>query len=726
MKIKNKKFTLIELIIVIVVIAILAGMALPKFIGVRKNAEVSAMERDLDTLEKAVMMYNLDNEDNNYPFKEPTSRSVATVTGLKDSIYEALESLGDDGSEVYELDMDLLSPYLSKLKYKDDVYLYSLQSGTAIHEDGKVDGNGETHHILGRGTLTSGNDTAIEEDGVHYKTFDASNVAKWESFSYKADIPKGGKITFEWAAVENLDEVEELKKETRSKSTNWISDFESLPESRYLVSKITITSADEGQSVLKSLNVKYKVKETSDDSDLEGDSNDAADSNVTPIVSSLDDVLVASSTTTHVVGKDGELYGCGLNASSSMIGDGTYGTEKPSLTKIVLEAGVKPKSIHKASTATFALGDNGEMYVWGANTNSLLTVPTSTASQYKTPTKIELPGGVKFKEIFTNSGEDHVLAIGEDENLYGWGKNSSGQIGRGEATSYAQTTPYRITLAPGVKPVKAWVCSDRMSFALGDDGNMYGWGVTSAKLFPYSGNENTSPNKIPLPGGVKAVDAQVSSKNLIILGEDGNLYGRGINGNGVLGLGHTNQVQETTLLEIPNGEKVKSFSLDKSTGQHGTTDRDMLVAITDKGKIYASGYNFYEALGDKETLTTSVKNFIELKLPNGVKPVSALSKASKLMIQGSNGKVYVSGSNTNGTAFLDSSITNAKTLTEINLPSDVEVYGIVATDVNTFIVGTKGELYGTGSNSLCQFPNGVKGTKYTTPTLIDVTLKVNK
>ena len=43
-KFNIKKFTLIELIIVIVVIGLLAGMSLPKFIGVTKDAKVAAMD----------------------------------------------------------------------------------------------------------------------------------------------------------------------------------------------------------------------------------------------------------------------------------------------------------------------------------------------------------------------------------------------------------------------------------------------------------------------------------------------------------------------------------------------------------------------------------------------------------------------------------------------------------------------------------------------------------
>lgn len=151
---KNKRFTLIELIIVIVVIGILAGMALPKFIGVQRNAHVGAMQRDLDVLEKAVLLYTMDTEDGSYPFLNKVSVSSGT---LKDSLLEA----GDDGSEVYELDMDKLKPYIEKLKYNEDNYLYSLQTGLAINEEGKLDGDNKVHHTLSGGIVEDSNTVGI-------------------------------------------------------------------------------------------------------------------------------------------------------------------------------------------------------------------------------------------------------------------------------------------------------------------------------------------------------------------------------------------------------------------------------------------------------------------------------------------------------------------------------------------------------------------------------------
>jgi len=55
---KNKKgFTLIELIVVLAVLAIIMAIAVPRFIGVQKDAEAKADLATLEMIEKAAELY---------------------------------------------------------------------------------------------------------------------------------------------------------------------------------------------------------------------------------------------------------------------------------------------------------------------------------------------------------------------------------------------------------------------------------------------------------------------------------------------------------------------------------------------------------------------------------------------------------------------------------------------------------------------------------------------
>lgn len=58
-------FTLIELLIVVAIIGILAGIAIPNFLGARTKARVSRAFADMRTIGNALEMYYIDNT--NYP-----------------------------------------------------------------------------------------------------------------------------------------------------------------------------------------------------------------------------------------------------------------------------------------------------------------------------------------------------------------------------------------------------------------------------------------------------------------------------------------------------------------------------------------------------------------------------------------------------------------------------------------------------------------------------------
>jgi len=59
----QKGFTLIELIIVIAILGILATVAIPNFIGIRKNAGTAVTKANAQMLATAINLYNIANPD---------------------------------------------------------------------------------------------------------------------------------------------------------------------------------------------------------------------------------------------------------------------------------------------------------------------------------------------------------------------------------------------------------------------------------------------------------------------------------------------------------------------------------------------------------------------------------------------------------------------------------------------------------------------------------------
>ena len=77
---KQKGFTIVELLIVVVVIAILAAITVVAYTGITENTRYSVMKSDIATMNKAILMYHAEN--GHYPYSGTTAgnRTGATIT----------------------------------------------------------------------------------------------------------------------------------------------------------------------------------------------------------------------------------------------------------------------------------------------------------------------------------------------------------------------------------------------------------------------------------------------------------------------------------------------------------------------------------------------------------------------------------------------------------------------------------------------------------------------
>jgi len=82
---REKGFTLIELLIVIAVIAILVGIALPRFKGIQDEGNISKAKGELRTLQTAVESYYIHSE-NVYPAALTNLTAAATKPAIVTTI----------------------------------------------------------------------------------------------------------------------------------------------------------------------------------------------------------------------------------------------------------------------------------------------------------------------------------------------------------------------------------------------------------------------------------------------------------------------------------------------------------------------------------------------------------------------------------------------------------------------------------------------------------------
>ena len=85
---KNSGFTLVELIIVIAILGILAGIAIPRFLDATATARGAKIVADLRTIDSAIVIYNA--KTGAYPADTDALTTAADATGTVAAKYQLL------------------------------------------------------------------------------------------------------------------------------------------------------------------------------------------------------------------------------------------------------------------------------------------------------------------------------------------------------------------------------------------------------------------------------------------------------------------------------------------------------------------------------------------------------------------------------------------------------------------------------------------------------------
>ncbi|MBI0146460.1 MULTISPECIES: hypothetical protein, partial [Bifidobacterium] len=111
--------------------------------------------------------------------------------------------------------------------------------------------------------------------------------------------------------------------------------------------------------------------------------------------------------------------------------------------------GVRFTQFSAGSGYSLALGSDGNLYSWGDNSSGQLGTGSTDYSPHSTPSKGSMPtDGTKFTQI--SAGNYHSLAMGTDGNLYSWGSNGTGALGR-ETNQTPENLPGVVTPPTGVR-----------------------------------------------------------------------------------------------------------------------------------------------------------------------------------------------------------------------------------------------------------------------------------
>ena len=161
-------------------------------------------------------------------------------------------------------------------------------------------------------------------------------------------------------------------------------------------------------------------------------------------------------------------------------------------------------SIKKHGTeAIYVVGDNTEGQIGLEDLDSdgmvrrgaPLFVYTGTSDDTKNNMETQMSGHVEYNPIIDNiseiaAGNAHGLAISESGKLYGWGRETYGQLGSSANRTSNETNNkvYEINNPDGVEAgyKKVWAGGDR-TIALAGDDNLYTWGDNRNGILGISG-----------------------------------------------------------------------------------------------------------------------------------------------------------------------------------------------------------------------------------------------
>ncbi len=308
----------------------------------------------------------------------------------------------------------------------------------------------------------------------------------------------------------------------------------------------------------------------------------------------------------------------------------------------------------------------------------------------------EVPAIGSVREV--TLGRYHSCAITTNDDLYCWGKNSSGAVGNGTDIDVAK--PVKV-----LENVSTVSLSKEVDNAIYDDNNthehtcaitkagaLYCWGRND---FGQVGNNSTSDRLTPVKvkDGIAAVS--LGWGHTCAVGVEGAVYCWGNNEKGQVGNGNTSNQKKPV--------KVKDGIKAISTGYYNTCG----VSVEDD--LYCWGFNERGQIGNGSTSDQKTP----VKVMDGIATVS-LSWGHTCSVS-VDGGLYCWGSNAEGQLGKEVGVTNQLTPVKVMDAIKAVTLGIY----HTCSISNEGSLYCFGRNDYGQVGNGSTGFQMTPTKLMD-------
>jgi len=287
--------------------------------------------------------------------------------------------------------------------------------------------------------------------------------------------------------------------------------------------------------------------------------------------------------------------------------------------------------------------------------------------------------------------------LGADSILYACGNNGYGQFGNGtNGVNYASNVLTPVSTVPIGKKCIQYSYGLYHLIVLLDDGTVYGCGRNnSGQLGNGTLNDTSSLIKCVLPTPKTAIQVSCGDYTSYVLMNDGTLYSCGYNPYGQLGDGSTTNSSSFLMAQNNTGKKIVSIS----------PDTYFIMCLLEDGTVYGFGSNYGGQFGNS-TSGISYLNFTQFVNNTGktVKQISC-GGGTTLMLMTDN-TVYGCGSNNYNK--LSVSGTNFTSLVQVptTVLSSATITRIQSIKNNIYLLTSSGYIYGCGDNFSGQLGNG--------------------